>query len=231
MRVHVLQHAPFEGLGAVEPMLASRGASFSHTRFFERPALPSLDDVDLVVAMGGPMSVNDEAELPWLRPEKQFVRDAAARSIPMLGICLGAQLIANALGAQVTHGEREIGWFPIHGVAASDTPLAWTGERPAFHWHGETFALPPGAVRLAQSAACANQAFVLPGRIVGLQFHFEMTPDTIGALLEHCAGDLAPGPYVQSADEIRGVPAERFAGMHADLERVIAYVVTGASRG
>src|SRR5690606_30657296 len=106
------QHVPFEGLGSMGPWLVRRKAEITFTRFFESPSLPDLSGMDLVIAMGGPMSVNDEAALPWLVHEKSFLRAAIGQGVPVLGICLGAQLIASALGAQVYPGpHREIGWF------------------------------------------------------------------------------------------------------------------------
>lgn len=98
MNVHILQHVPFEGLGSMEPWLLARDSRISYTRFFESCSLPDLATVDFIIAMGGPMSVNDEAELPWLADEKQFIHTAIQRGVPVLGICLGAQLIASALG-------------------------------------------------------------------------------------------------------------------------------------
>jgi GMP synthase-like glutamine amidotransferase len=231
MRVQILQHAAFEGPGRIETALTARRARLAWTRLFEGDTLPPLDDLDLIVAMGGPMSVNDEDALAWLRPEKQFIRDAAARSIPMLGVCLGAQLIANALGAEVARGQREIGWFRIEATPSEDAtpPFAFSGSRTVFHWHGETFALPPGAVRLARSAACANQAFALPGRIIGLQFHLEMTRQTIAGLVAHCGDELTSGPYVQNAAEMLAVPDAQFGAMHTELERVIEYLASNSA--
>jgi len=99
MDVHILQHVPFEGIGSIADWLSRRGATVTSTRFFETPQLPVLADIDLVIALGGPMSVNDEEQLPWLRSEKHFVAEAIAKGKAVLGICLGAQLIASALGA------------------------------------------------------------------------------------------------------------------------------------
>lgn len=207
MRVHWFQHVPFEGLGAIEPWLAARGAQVSATRFFETPAaLPRLAEVDLLIAMGGPMSVNDEDEFPWLAAEKAFLRDAIDAGKAVLGVCLGAQLIAAAGGAAVyPNREREIGWFPVTTTAA-----AGAGRRPSlppefvpFHWHGETFDLPPGAVLLGGNEACANQAFQLGERVIGLQFHLEMTPAGLRDIAHHCRAELSPpARYVQTADEI-----------------------------
>ena len=114
LRIHVLQHVPFEGLGAIEAWLLERRADIHYTRFFDGDPLPPHDAVDLLIVMGGPMSVNDEVRLPWLEPEKRFVREAIERNIAVLGVCLGAQLIASALGSRVYSGPaKEIGWFPI----------------------------------------------------------------------------------------------------------------------
>jgi GMP synthase-like glutamine amidotransferase len=224
MRVHVLQHVPFEGLGAIEPWLAARDASITWTRFFADPRIPAPDAYDWLIAMGGPMSVNDEATLPWLRDEKRAIAAAIDAGRTVLGICLGAQLIASARGAKVTpNREREIGWFPIERVAeATAHPIARAlpARAGVFHWHGETFDLPPGAVHLARSEACEMQAFALGARVVGMQFHLETTPESARALVRHCPEDLRAGRYVQSSDEMLCDPA-RFARLHEVLETTL----------
>ncbi len=229
MRAHYLQHVPFEGLGSIETWLRARGARISDTQLYDGARLPDLDGIDWVIAMGGPMSVNDEAQLPWLVAEKRFVADAIARGKVVLGICLGAQLIANALGAAVARNRQpEIGWFPITRVAAAGThPLAavFPSEVEVFHWHGETFDLPPGAVHLARSAACEHQAFALGDRVVGLQFHLETTPASAAALAEHCADELRPAPYVQSAAEMLARP-ERFARINTLMAALLDHLAS-----
>ncbi len=117
MRAHVFQHVPFEDLGSIRHWLDERGADISYTRFFANDPIPPLAGIDALIILGGPMSVNDEHELPWLQAEKQAVRDALGQEVPLLGICLGAQLLANALGARVyPNPVKEIGWFPVRGV-------------------------------------------------------------------------------------------------------------------
>ena len=227
IRIHVLQHEPFEGIGGMAPRLAALGAVIRTTRLYEDPALPASHDADLVIAMGGSMSVNDEAALPWLRPEKRFLRAAIDAGTAVLGICLGAQLIADALGGRVTRNPvPEIGWFPVEGVPPPTgvDAFRFPDRFWAFHWHGETFALPPGAIHLARSAHCAHQAFQFGARVIGLQFHLETTADSAQALLEGCANELIPGvPTIQSAEAIRSFP--RFDEVDALMGDVLAYLL------
>jgi GMP synthase-like glutamine amidotransferase len=227
MRVHYLQHVPFENLGRMEALIRSRGHSLSASRLHASPDLPCLADFDALVAMGGSMSVNDEADYPWLAPEKRLVREAALAGKPVLGVCLGAQLIAASLGARVyPNAEREIGWFPIEGAAPPD-PALFSFPSPilAFHWHGETFDLPPGAARLARSEACANQAFQVGRRTIGLQFHLETTSESARLLVENCADELTGGRFVQDGDAILSSGAEAYEGMAALLDRLLDYLL------
>lgn len=224
MRVHILQHVPFEGPGSIARWLAAHGAIVTRTALYEAPVFPALDELDWLIVMGGPMSVNDEAQLPWLAPERRFVADAMARDKTVLGICLGAQLIAAAAGARVRPGrEREIGWHAVLPAASRESdPLAalFAPATEVFHWHGETFDLPRGARHLLRSAACDHQAFTLGDRVLGLQFHLETTIASAEALIANCPGDLRPGAHVQTAREMLSVP-ERFDRINTLMTRVL----------
>lgn len=208
MRLHVLQHVPFEGPGSIGDWARDRGHEVTVTRLWEGDPLPGAGAFDRMVVMGGPMSVHDEAALPWLAEEKRHLRGALERGARVLGICLGAQLVAEALGARVHPARaKEIGWFPVAltpaaaGVPAlAGLPARWE----VFHWHGETFDLPPGAVRLAGSEACPNQAFAHGANVLALQFHPEATRRSVEALVEHAGHEIVDGPYIQSAPEMLG---------------------------
>jgi len=229
MQAHFFQHVPFEGLGSMEPWLRNNGYAISHTAFFEQspPELSPLADIDLLIVLGGPMSVNDEGEFPWLAQEKEFIRQAIAAGKPMLGICLGAQLIANALGAKVyPNAVKEIGWFPITGQG-NDAELElfqFPSSTEVFHWHGETFDLPPHAHLIASSEACQNQAFQIGRSIIGLQCHLETTPTAAQALVEHCGDELIPGPFVQDADTILAHNPARFTAINELMGHLLAYL-------
>ncbi len=226
MNVHILQHVPFEGLGSMEPWLRMHSAKISTTRFYEPWTLPDVDQLDLIIAMGGPMSVNDEAELPWLVKEKQFIRAAIQQGIPVLGICLGAQLIASALGARVYAGrQREIGWFDIDAVPHACGAFTFPKTATVFHWHGETFDLPAAAVHLARSVACEHQAFQIGPNVIGLQFHLETTPASADAIITHCRNELVADTFVQTEDALRAVPAAAYECINALMAEVLDYLV------
>ena len=153
--------------------------------------------------MGGAMSVNDEEQLPWLVEEKAFIRQAIEANKRVLGVCLGAQMIASALGARVyPNAEREIGWWPLQ-VLAEGRELLPDANPTVLHWHGETFDLPSDAALLASSSACVNQAFAIGGRVVGLQFHLECAPATVSDFVRECAGEIkAGGRWVQDREQV-----------------------------
>jgi len=230
VKVHVLQHVPFEGLGRIQTWLDTRSASVSWTRFYQSPQLPDLAEVDFLIALGGPMSVNDETELPWLVEEKRFVAAAIRAGKAVLGICLGAQLMASALGARVyPHRLKEIGWFDINRAAAAPDCFQFPEVTQVFHWHGETFDLPSGAIQLARSAACENQAFQMGAKAIGLQFHLETTPESADAIITHCGQELLASEYIQAEETMRTVEAASYARINTLMTGVLDYLTRNVS--
>jgi GMP synthase-like glutamine amidotransferase len=204
MKMAVLQHVPFEGPAAIADWAAARGISVTVRHLYRGDPLPDLAEFDMLTVMGGPMSANDEAVLPWLAPEIARVGDAIASEKIVLGVCLGAQIIAKALGAKVYRGaQKEIGWFPVRAEAAHPLFEGLPGEFMAFHWHGETFDLPARAERLASTSATPNQAFAVGKRGLGLQFHMEATKESVNALIDHAADEIGNGAYEEKPDAIR----------------------------
>ena len=182
MRILAFRHVPFEDVGRIRCALEAHSVDIDYADLYQNPATrPDPAAYHALIFMGGPMSVNDD--LPFIGEELDIIARAAARRQPVLGICLGAQLIAKAMGARVyRNAVKEVGWYPIHFTeAASQDPLLVGLESPqeVFHWHGETFDLPAGATHLAWSEACRNQAFHIGNYLYGFQFHLEVTPEMI----------------------------------------------------
>lgn len=231
MHAHVFRHVPFEGLGSIGPWLDRAGHHVTHTSFFESEVLPGIETIDWLIVMGGPMSVNDAFAFPWLVPEKRFIRHAIERGMPVLGICLGAQLIASAMGARVYPNRvKEIGWLPIQGIPSEDKELfRFPSSAEVFHWHGETFDLPSGAVRLAKSDGCDNQAFQLGRSVIGLQFHLETTPASARAIVAHCRHELIPAPCVQTEAQILAAGDKTYTSINRIMDSVLDYFMHSAA--
>ena len=224
MNVHILQHVAFEGIGSIDTWLNQRNANIAFTRFYESIDLPALSKIDLIIIMGGPMSVHDELEFPWLVEEKRFLREAIRAGIPMLGICLGAQLLASALGAEIyKNSQKEIGWFDITKVQNSNV-FQFPDTITVFHWHGETFTLPEGAVQLARSAACEQQAFQFNDNVIGLQFHLETTPESINSMIQNCHSEIIPNTFIQSESAIQAVKQDCFEKINTLMVTVLNYI-------
>jgi GMP synthase (glutamine-hydrolysing) len=206
MRLHSLEHVPFEDSAYIGVWALSRDHSVTRTRLYAGESLPWVEDIDVLAVMGGPMGVHQHRDYPWLRGEKRFIERAIAAGIPVIGVCLGAQLIADVLGARVVQNQHvEIGWFDVElNARARDCPLSESlpPHFTAFHWHGDTFEIPAGAVNLAGSEACPNQAFAYGRRALGLQFHLEYSAESIHRMLRHCADELVEGPFIQSRGQI-----------------------------
>ena len=210
VRIHVFQHVPFETPGIIGTWIQNKNHRLTNTKFFMNDSFPELLSFDWLIVMGGPMSTYDEEKYSWLRKEKEYIKSAIKNDKVVIGICLGAQLIANALGANVYPNKyKEIGWFPIR------TPANWRAsvhglfsslpkELNVFHWHGDTFDLPEGSILLAESGACKNQLFIWNKKVVGIQFHLEITKELIKGLIENGKAELQENTYVQLEEEIIG---------------------------
>jgi GMP synthase-like glutamine amidotransferase len=221
MRIHYLQHVPFEGLGNIEDWAISKGHQISDTQLYNNDPLPEPEELDWLIVMGGPMNIYEEDRFPWLAREKVFIKDAIDSGKIVLGVCLGAQLIASVLGAKIHKNQYpEIGWFDVRltDAASRSGVFKRIPERfTAFHWHGDTFDLPPGATWIAESDACRNQAFEYSvrggGLVIGLQFHLDTTIGSIRRLVEYCGDELVPGEYVQNESELLADHRERLADL------------------
>jgi len=224
MHLHSFHHSPCEGLGEIATWAQRKGHALSTTHLDQGATIPTLENIDWLIVMGGPMNIYEHRNHPWLVAEKAAIAQAIAQGKRVLGICLGAQLIADALGGKVFQNpEVEIGWFPVHlhteaaqhpafaGFPASLTPL---------HWHGDTFSLPPGAVSLASSAACRHQAFASGPRVIGLQFHLEVGLHDVNAFVD-AEGTLGEGRFIQQKTEILREASAHLPADHTAMEKLL----------
>ncbi len=206
-RIHFFQHVPYEDPGYILVWCKRHDVKIAFTRFYENEPVPDPGAYDCLVVMGGPMGVYDEKEYPWLTAEKEALASAIENNIPVLGICLGAQLLAASLKARVYKNHaKEIGWFDIIFTPSEQTRSCFRTRQnhtlKVFHWHGDTFDLPEKAILLATSKACKNQAFIYGNRVIGLQFHFEVTNASLEAMIANGKNELVKGRYIQDAEEI-----------------------------
>lgn len=227
MKIHILQHASFEGPGYIAKWVQQNNCAVSTTQMNLKERLPNLNDLDFLVVMGAPMSVNDTEKFDWLEYETDFIKDAIEEGKVVLGICFGAQLIAKALKAKVYKNKHtEVGWFPVM-FNKKGIPGELKSILPdyinSFHWHGETFDIPKNAISLASSAATPNQAFVFNEKVIGLQFHLETTVYSIEGFIENMGNDIEEGRYIQPIGKIRQ-GAEHIASNNLIMSKLLTYL-------
>ncbi|MEI9934936.1 MAG: type 1 glutamine amidotransferase [Ferruginibacter sp.] len=225
MRLHFIQHVPFEHPAHLLKWTTQKKYSFSITKIYEGELLPPITDFDLLVIMGGPMGAYDEHKFTWLKTEKQFIKDAILANKKVFGICLGAQLIANVLEAKVyPHTQKEIGWWPVKKIAANkDHPLIkeLPDEFVSFHWHGDTFDLPTNSIHLFKSEACDRQGFLYKNNVLGVQFHPEVEEDLLNNLTVHDKSELVLSPFIQSEIEMKKLLPKYIEAQHQHITNLI----------
>ena len=219
MKLCVLQHAAFEGPGEIAAWAKQRGYGVDTRHLHRGDALPAVGDFDLLAVMGGEMNIYQYRDWPWLKPEREFIKAALDHGTPVVGICLGAQLIADALGSRVVQNAvHEVGWLPVTWTEEARATYPGLPESAVvLHWHGDTFELPKDATRLASSEGCTEQGFAIPHKCLGLQFHMEVDPDLVQQFVDG-QGEWPSGPYVQAPKTILSE-----ATAHCDRNRALLH--------
>lgn len=204
MRIHFIQHLPFEYPASIADWAAEKNHVNTYTKVFEKAVYPPIDTFDMLVIMGGSMGVYEEDQYDWMPAEKIFIKQAIDAKKKVLGICLGAQFIAEALGAKVyPHTVREIGWWEVEKVTPHPLTESLPQKFTTFHWHGDTFTLPVNAIQLFKTKGCSQQGFVFQNHVAGLQFHFEVKEDLLNGMTDHERASLIKTDYVQTETEIK----------------------------
>jgi GMP synthase (glutamine-hydrolysing) len=203
MRIHFIQHVPFESPGSITDWAEAYHHTTTYTKVFEAALFPAAESFDMLIIMGGPMGCHEEEKYKWMKEEKLFIKNAIAAKKKVLGVCLGSQLVAEALGAKVySHAVKEIGWFPVEKVFNHPLTDFLPPTFTTFHWHGDTFNLPNGAIQLFKTKACDQQGFVYNNHVATLQFHMEVREDLLQEMAAHERAELIKDTYVQTEEEI-----------------------------
>lgn len=226
MRIHFLQHVPYESPGTLLSLAKEHRNTLGFTHLYRMEELPSTEDFDLLISLGGPMNIYEEEKYPFLTQEKDFIRKAIAEGKMILGICLGAQLIADVLGAEVyPNSQQEIGWFSLSPDRNTDSDfldLFPEEKLTAFHWHGYTFDLPNGSQRLFSSETTLNQGFMFGNKVLAFQFHWEVTQKSVKQLVENNNIKNKEGNFVQQSEEILAAQ-QNFSTVRNLMEKTLLY--------
>ena len=217
MHIHVFQHVSFENPAHIAVWARKNKYKMTYSKLWEQPVQQEdLDDSDMLLIMGGPMGIFDYDAYKWLKKEKDAIALYLQSGRKVMGICLGAQLIADIMGAMVYPGKApEIGWLPLSFNADNNLP----SSQIVMHWHGDTFDIPFGAKRIASSEITPNQGFMVDNSVLALQFHIEMTQEALATMIENCGDNLVASDFVQSADEILEHATKYLPACQALLER------------
>jgi len=203
MHFHCLQHDEFEKPAYITEWININGHNLTFTYFIKNDQLPPHSSYDVLLIMGGPMGAYDEDIFPWLKKEKIYIKEAIDLNKKVIGICLGCQLLAAAMGSKVyPHEEKEIGFFPVKKVGSHPVFYNFPESIIVFHWHGDTFDLPKNAQLIFSSDVCANQAFICNNNVLGLQFHLEINKSLIHSWLENCGNEFDKSRYTQKKESI-----------------------------
>ena len=204
LKIHCIMHVPYEGPGIIADWIEKKNHSLTYTKFYAEASLPDASDIHMLVIMGGPMNVFDYHIYPWVEEEIEWVGAFIQSGKPVIGICLGAQIIAAALEAEVYPGtQKEIGWHSLQFLPSVGEYMIWKehpGTRKVFQWHGDTFDIPENTIHIASSPAFPSQGYIFEKQVVALQFHLEVTHKGVQDLIENCKDEIVPAAYIQSAD-------------------------------
>lgn len=225
MEIKILKHIQFEEPGFFLNVFREYGFDIDFCNLYEGDD-PDKGKPDVILVMGGPMNIHDEESNPWLKIEKEYILSCINEKKVVIGVCLGAQLIASVLGAEVYKNKTsEIGWFPVKKEA--DGKLAFLPDfATVLHWHGDTFQLPAGASRIYSSDATENQAFMYEKHVIGLQFHLEMTPEIVKSLAEESEDHPNGSEYVMTTEKmIELYPRYKYSNQKM-LESLVHYMLS-----
>jgi GMP synthase (glutamine-hydrolysing) len=230
MRIHCIIHAPFEMPGAVATWVLKKGYSLTFTHTYNGEKLPAVSAFDFLVIMGGPQSPLELNKFPYIANEIILTKQAIQANKPVIGFCLGAQIIGESLGATTQKSpHKEIGQYPIMLTKAAEQDPVFKTMSTTFdviHWHNDMPGIPPNAVLLAYSEGCPQQAFRYGDRVYGLQFHMEMTQELVEGMIKHCPEDLQAGQYIRSEQELLN---SDFAPMNQKLFSLLNYLASRMS--